>query len=78
MLTTKDLIGRMSPMTLASLIADLDQFGHQDADERETAADARRALIAIVGEFGVIRMVADAAHETEEYAAAVAEGEMDD
>ena len=49
MLTARDLIARMTPTTLAGLICDLDQYGNQDAAERETSAAARLALEAIVG-----------------------------
>lgn len=49
LLSTRDLISRMTPRTLASLICDLDQYGHQDAAERETMYLARTALEAIVG-----------------------------
>ena len=49
MLTTKDLIARMTPFTLASLVSDLDQYDNQDAAERETAAFVRETLDANIG-----------------------------
>jgi hypothetical protein len=60
MLTTKDLIGRMTPLTLASLLADLSQYGNHDARERETAAVALNVLEANVGHTEAEQMIAAA------------------
>lgn len=57
MLTAKTLISRMTPMTLASMISDLDQYGNMDAAERETMAALRANLEAIVGKCEAERLV---------------------
>ena len=59
LLTTKDLIGRMSPTTLASLLADLAQWGTQDATEARTARLVRDVLEANVGAEEADQLVAE-------------------
>ena len=59
LLTTKDLIGRMSPTTLASLLADLAQWGTQDATEARTARLVREVLEANVGDEEADQLVAE-------------------
>ena len=49
MLTTQDLIARMTAFTLASLVCDLAEFGNQDAAERDTARVVRETLDANIG-----------------------------
>jgi hypothetical protein len=60
MLTAKDLIGRMSPLTLASLLADLSQYGNHSDRERQTIAVALNVLEANVGHEEAERMIAAA------------------
>ena len=57
-MTARDLIGRMSPTTLAGLIVDLDDFGCNDAAELEVMDLARQCLVAIVGDDEAAEMVA--------------------
>jgi len=64
MKTTKDLIGLMSPKTLASLIADIQMLGKgADLDELEIERLATKALQANVGDLEAKVMIADACNE---------------
>ena len=49
MLTTKDLIARMTPTALAETIASLEQFGNLDGAELATVDLLRETLAANVG-----------------------------
>ena len=61
MLTTRDLIARMTPTALAEVIASVEQGGNLDADERETAACLRAVLAVNVGDLEARATIADAA-----------------
>ena len=64
MKTAKDLIGIMSPKTLASLIADIQMLGKgADQDELELERLATKALQANVGDMEAKAMIADACNE---------------
>lgn len=63
LLTTRDLIARMTPTALAETIASVDQAGNLDADERETIACLRKVLVANVGDLEAKAMIADACGE---------------
>lgn len=64
MKTTKDLIGLMSPKTLASLIADIQMLGKgADRDELEIERLATKVLQANVGDMEAKAMIADACNE---------------
>lgn len=64
MKTAKDLIGIMSPRTLASLIADIQMLGKgADRDELEIERHATKALESIVGDLEAKAMIADACNE---------------
>lgn len=59
-MTSKDLISRMSPTTLAGLISDLDQYGNLDQNERDALKAARLALECNVGKGRAEELVAAA------------------
>jgi hypothetical protein len=59
LLTTKDLISRMSPATMASLLADLAQWGNQDAYEKGTVRLVREVLECNVGAEEADKLIAE-------------------
>jgi len=50
LLSTGDLIARMTPTALAEMIASIEQAGNVDAVERRTVEALRAELVANVGE----------------------------
>jgi hypothetical protein len=58
-MTTQQLLDYLSPLTLASMIVDLEQCDDGELDTVETAVWARLALDANVGETDAAAMVAD-------------------
>jgi hypothetical protein len=50
LLSTSDLIARMTPTALAEMIASIEQAGNVDAVERRTVEALRAELVANVGE----------------------------
>ena len=60
LLTTRDLIGRMTPTALAETIASLEQYGNADAAERATLILLAETLDANVGPVEAAEMIAAA------------------
>ena len=60
MLTTRDLIARMTPTALAETIVSIEQIGNLDAAESATIALLRKALQFNVGDVEAARLIGDA------------------
>ena len=60
LLTTKELICRMTPTSLAETIASLEQFGNLDAPERATVALLQQVLEANCGRDEAEKLIAAA------------------
>lgn len=57
LLTTHDLIARMTPTALAEIIASIEQAGNLDANERYTAETIKMVLVANVGEPEALELI---------------------
>ena len=57
LLTTNELIARMTPTALAETIASLEQYGNHDAAERETVAVLRETLVVNVGDVEAAELI---------------------